>query len=346
MESAQCFTEEPNLMARKTRWILTGLIAFALGGLVVWAKGVPNFSENRCPYSATPAYSPPPNQPTKLVAELPTATAPEEVKKPVADPGPLKPLPAPYALEPVTPPSPLPKPSDPVPTTPTMPPAATPSAAPPSPMTEPTPPMPSTPVPPMPTAPVAPGNVEPARFNPAPTSDAPPIAPPATGSSPVPTPAAVVAPCPWVFKVEIVDGRTQLEARTEKEVQFRVSCEHLNLQAPNGTIEAQGGVKVASLNLDGSCDRLTITWQDDKVQLQGQVRLKCRKEGQEVELTGEKVSVKLTATGPAKESVTRKPVSETPTAGEKVSTQVKKVKHETEEEEEVQPFDGDPEMPR
>src|SRR5438045_3627580 len=86
MENAPYFTEEPNLMARKTRWILTGLIAFAIGGLVVWAKGKPNFNENNCSYSATPAYSTSPNQPTKLVAELPPAAPGTETKKLVPEP--------------------------------------------------------------------------------------------------------------------------------------------------------------------------------------------------------------------------------------------------------------------
>ena len=53
-------------------------------------------------------------------------------------------------------------------------------------------------------------------------------------------PAADV-PCPWVLRVEIVKGRTLLAASTGKEIQFRVSCDRLDLAAPNGRIQAMGG---------------------------------------------------------------------------------------------------------
>lgn len=111
-----------------------------------------------------------------------------------------------------------------------------------------------------------------------------------------PTPAAFPADtrCPWVLRVEIVDGRTQLEARTDKDVRFRVHCDRLNLEAPNGKIEAIGGVSVTAENLEGKCDRLIITWLDDKVILEQAVHVKCRKDGQEVELAGDHLSLKLT----------------------------------------------------
>src|SRR5262249_60202165 len=88
-------------------------------------------------------------------------------------------------------------------------------------------------------------------------------------------------------------GRTQLSARIGKEVQFRVSCERLNLQAPRGSIEACGGVKLANYDLEGACDRLTITWQEDHVVLEGKAQLKCRHDGQDMELKSDRLSLRL-----------------------------------------------------
>jgi hypothetical protein len=144
---------------------------------------------------------------------------------------------------------------------------------------------------------------------PAPVEPTPPAAPEskptaaaAADSGPVPPPAAtapvktVVAPkpCPWTLRVALVDGKTHLTAQTGKEVRFRVVCDQLNLQAPCGNIEAQGTVKLASSGLEGSCDRLTISWQEDQVVLEGSAKLKCYREGQNVELKAARLSLRLT----------------------------------------------------
>jgi hypothetical protein len=101
--------------------------------------------------------------------------------------------------------------------------------------------------------------------------------------------------CPWVLRVEIVKGRTQLTAETSKDVQFRLTCERLNLQAPKGSIEAQGAVKLSSPGIDGTCDRLTITWQNDQVVLEGKAQMKCHRNGQDLELQSERLSLRLSA---------------------------------------------------
>ena len=53
-------------------------------------------------------------------------------------------------------------------------------------------------------------------------------------------------------------------------------------------------VQLTGSGLEGHCERLNINWQNDRVILEGQVRLKCIKDGQEVELTADRLSVKLT----------------------------------------------------
>jgi hypothetical protein len=123
--------------------------------------------------------------------------------------------------------------------------------------------------------------------------------PPPPPSGPEPRLVAQpVGPCPWTLHIHILKGRTQVEARIDKAVKFRVNCEHLDLQAPRGSIQAQGDVKVLGPDLEGKCERLTINWQDEQVSLDGCVHLKCRKEGQEVELKAEKLGLKLSQISP------------------------------------------------
>jgi hypothetical protein len=135
-------------------------------------------------------------------------------------------------------------------------------------------------------------------------SDLPP--PPPSGPEPRLV-AQPVGPCPWTLHIHILKGRTQMEARIDKAVKFRVSCEHLDLQAPRGSIQAQGDVKVIGPDLEGKCEHLTINWQDEQVLLDGTVNLKCRKEGQEVELKAEKLGLKLSQISPPETPVSEEP---------------------------------------
>ena len=63
-------------------------------------------------------------------------------------------------------------------------------------------------------------------------SATPTVTPPA----PKPAPAA----CPWKFQIVVVEGRTQLTARTGEVVQLQVTCDNLDMQAPRGAIQASG----------------------------------------------------------------------------------------------------------
>lgn len=121
---------------------------------------------------------------------------------------------------------------------------------------------------------------------PLPTSESPPVAPTAA-------PEPKSAPCPWTFQIAVVNGRTQLEVRNGGEVQFTVGCDHLNMQCPSGQVCATGAVQVTGLNLEGTCEKLTLGWHDERVSLEGKVRLKCKQDGQDVDLAGEQLSVKL-----------------------------------------------------
>lgn len=182
--------------------------------------------------------------------------------------------------------------------TPTPPAPQPPAPKPPVPAAAERPPAPVTPMPSSPDVlkpqPMGQGGSSAARPGPDPLVQ--PAAPTQTNEPPAPD-----APCPWVLRVEIVKGRTLMTAQTGKEVQFRVSCDKLELAAPRGSILATGNVTVSSDGLDGSCDQLTISWQVDQVILEGKAELKCRREGQEVDLKGAKLSLRLTMRGSAEE---------------------------------------------
>jgi hypothetical protein len=109
---------------------------------------------------------------------------------------------------------------------------------------------------------------------------------------PTPGPVARAPVSPWNVALEIVDGRTRLTAQNGKDVKFTVSCDKLDMQTPRGRIEASGKVKVVSDNLEGTCERLTISWQDDVVVLE-KVQLKCKLEGQAAELNAEQLRLRL-----------------------------------------------------
>jgi len=125
----------------------------------------------------------------------------------------------------------------------------------------------------------------------------PPVAPVAPTSPPL------VVACPWALKLALVNGKTHLTAQSGKEVCFEIVCEQLNLQAPRGNIDAQGGVKLTSSGMEGSCDHLTICWQEDQVVMDGQAQLKCQREGQEIELKAGKLSLRLSPNAARQEAV-------------------------------------------
>jgi len=93
--------------------------------------------------------------------------------------------------------------------------------------------------------------------------------------------------------VSVVEGRTQLEARVGKDVQFLVACDDLDIQTPKGQVCAAGNVTVSGPNVEASCTRLTLTGDDERLHLQGNVSLKCKQDGRDVDLAGEKLSMKL-----------------------------------------------------
>src|SRR5207244_511147 len=123
-----------------------------------------------------------------------------------------------------------------------------------------------------------------------------------------PEPPLPMGPCPWTLKMTIVDGLTVMEARIGKEIQFRIVCEKLDLQTPRGAIHAQGDVKISGAGLDGHCDRLLINWHVDQIVVEGNAYLKCLREGHDVELTADRLSLRLSESSTVKGVGRRKDV--------------------------------------
>jgi hypothetical protein len=132
--------------------------------------------------------------------------------------------------------------------------------------------------------------------------------PPSAATSPM-------APSVWTLQIAIENGevgRTKIHARTKSGVLFRITCDRLNVATPSGAIEGTGSVKIDGPDMDGTCERIRISWSEDRIVLEGTVNVKCRKDLQEIELTGDRLSVKVatSSTGKTKGVVIEKEASE------------------------------------
>jgi lipopolysaccharide export system protein LptA len=107
--------------------------------------------------------------------------------------------------------------------------------------------------------------------------------------------------CSWTLHLEVVKGRTILTARAGKEISFRVDCQRLELQAPQGSIQAVGDVKLASAALNGTSDRLTVSLQEDQIVLEGHASLTSARDGQSMEVKGERLSLRIASQDTGKE---------------------------------------------
>jgi hypothetical protein len=116
-------------------------------------------------------------------------------------------------------------------------------------------------------------------------------------------PAKAEGPCPWQFQMAILDGRTVLTAKTDKGATFEIRCDSLSLSRPGGNIEAGGKVEIKGKDLQGSCDRVTITWGEDRLLLEGNASLTRRANGELLELHGPQLQFHLSQVQqPASES--------------------------------------------
>jgi hypothetical protein len=169
-----------------------------------------------------------------------------------------------------------------------------------APLPEPQPPSPG--IPTMPPALVAPpAPVVPTDFRP-PDSGKPGIAPVAAA---VPATKEIVN-CPWNLSMKVDQGRTILTATAGKESTFTVVCDRLEMQSPRGSLKAMGDVRITSASLEGTCATLTLNLQGDRVLLEGDVRVKSTRDSQDLELTGDRLNLRIVNGDVAKGSTSNK----------------------------------------
>lgn len=256
------------------------LAALVMGGVSVWAYQTWRARPTAAPQAEQVAEAPP--VPMPMAVEAPKLLEPPQARQPLSIPevrdsaAGSTPAPPDAKIQLVSsqafdPPPPAPDPRSAV----VEPPAAQP------PQTPPPPPQPAAGTPEAGSAVPLPS---PAGIQP----PAPAFAPQAT-----PAPAPPAGPPVWSFRVEIANGRTQLEASPSKGAKFVITCDQLGLQSPDGVAEARGNVQVQGPNVEGTCEKLTFTWRDAGVVLEGKVRLKCKQDGQQVDLNGDRLVVKL-----------------------------------------------------
>ncbi len=149
--------------------------------------------------------------------------------------------------------------------------------------------------------------------NPSPTLPPPPVSsfslPPPIPSQPATLPIKDIL---WTFNVDMQGGKTILTARIKnRNVEIQVACDKVDMQVPRGLVQAQGSVKLTSPNLEATSDSLSINLQEDILSLGGRAQVIHRQQGQEVEVRGDRLSLRLTML--AKEEPKSKEESRLPT---------------------------------
>ncbi len=79
---------------------------------------------------------------------------------------------------------------------------------------------------------------------------------------------------PWKLQLKIVQGRSVLTARTDTGAEFLIRCDHLAVKRPNGDISAKGNVQIVFHKTEAHADELHISWQNARVDLKGNVRMR------------------------------------------------------------------------
>ena len=81
----------------------------------------------------------------------------------------------------------------------------------------------------------------------------------------------------WSLYVEMVDGQTVVTATVNKKHEFKIVCQHVDLQTGAGVMKAKGKVQISGDALNGSCDQLTLPLHDDRLVLEGAAEVRIQK---------------------------------------------------------------------
>jgi hypothetical protein len=105
----------------------------------------------------------------------------------------------------------------------------------------------------------------------------------------------------WTLHVEMVNGQTVVTATVNKKHEFKIVCQHIDLQTAAGVMRAKGKVQISGDALNGSCDQLTLPLHDDRLVLEGAAEVRIQKTSGNVsatrsaafELKGDKLDLRI-----------------------------------------------------
>jgi hypothetical protein len=124
---------------------------------------------------------------------------------------------------------------------------------------------------------------------------------------PVPqeNPAGKADSSAWTFQMEIAGAQKVVTARLNKQTEFRILCDHVEMKTTEGAVVAVGHVAVIGPGLKGTCNRLILRLAGESLILDGKAELQIQQgnvveiAGQSVELKGELLTFRLQQAAPA-----------------------------------------------
>jgi lipopolysaccharide assembly outer membrane protein LptD (OstA) len=88
--------------------------------------------------------------------------------------------------------------------------------------------------------------------------------------------------------MEVANGRTIVTAKAAKDAHFRIECDRLELQAPNGCVRASGKVIITGEGVSATSNVMILNLQEYRITLEGVVSvMSVRHRSELVELSGD-----------------------------------------------------------
>lgn len=132
----------------------------------------------------------------------------------------------------------------------------------------------------------------------------PPIAvDPAPKPKPVPPPtAAAQEPIKlkgsiWSLQVDVAGAQTVVTATLSKRHEFKIVCQHVDLQTGAGVMKARGNVQITGDGLSADCEQLVLPLHDDRLVLESNAQVRIQKSNDArspaFEIKGDKLDLRV-----------------------------------------------------